>query len=76
MPTCTSPHLFEYANERDIQFIKQSFNEHSFLMFLRKVSPKFPDHVLRQFIYREDDKLTILLTHIEKQKETEAEELT
>jgi hypothetical protein len=78
MPTCTSPHLFEHANERDIQFIKQSFKEHNFLMFLRKVSPKFPDHVLRQFIYREDDKLTIPLTpvptHIEKQKE--AEELT
>ncbi len=54
MPTSTSPHLFEYANERDIQFIKKSFKEHSFLMFLRKVSPNFPDHVLRKYIYREN----------------------
>lgn len=61
MTSSTSPHVFKEANERDIQFIESELKERNFRMFIRKVAPEFPDHILEHYIYEkfkeEDDKL-------------------
>lgn len=53
MASKTSPHLFKNANERDKQFIESAFNEREYecMMFMRKISPEFPDELLRNYIY-------------------------
>ena len=59
----TSPHLFKDADEQDIKFIDKSLNNDKYVMFIRKISPEFPDTVLREYIYsyskEKDDKLVI-----------------
>jgi len=59
----TSPHLFKDADEQDIKFIDKSLNNDKYVMFIRKISPEFPDTVLREYIYNyskeKDDKLVI-----------------
>jgi len=52
MSSPTSPHLFENGSEKDIQFIEKGLKDHNMAMFLRKVSPDFPNEVLNDFIYR------------------------
>jgi hypothetical protein len=49
--TPTSPHLFKDGNELDKQFITKSLESEKYAMFLRKVSPTFPDTILREYIY-------------------------
>lgn len=61
MSSTTSPHLFKDANEDDIKFLKQ---EKPFsVMFIRKISPQFPDEILKYYIYNHnkerDDKLVV-----------------
>ena len=65
MASATSPHLFKDANEKDIEFIDTELGKNSagveknpFAMFIRKISPEFPDTILRHYIYKhnkEDD---------------------
>lgn len=59
----TSPHLFKDADEEDIKFINKSLNNDKCVMFIRKISPEFPDTVLREYIYNyskeKDDKLVL-----------------
>ena len=47
----TSPHLFKEANELDIKFIDNSLEKDKYAIFIRKVSPDFPDDILRYYIY-------------------------
>ena len=58
----TSPHVFTNADELDLQFIDNAIKNEQFLVFIRKVSSKFPDEIIRYYIYEknkdEDNKLT------------------
>jgi hypothetical protein len=51
MTSSTSPHLFKYANKTDIAFIEKFINENKYTMFIRKISPEFPDTILEKYIY-------------------------
>jgi hypothetical protein len=51
MTSSTSPHLFKEANERDIMFIDESLEKYPYVMFIRKISPEFPDEILNFYIY-------------------------
>ena len=63
MTSATSPHLFKTANGADIQFIEAELVKNPYAMFIRKISPEFPDTVLRHYIYKhindEDNALVI-----------------
>jgi len=50
MDSATSPHMFKDGDEKDVEFITEQLDEQPFAMFLRKVSPKFPDEILMKFI--------------------------
>ena len=60
----TSPHLFKEGNETDVQFINKSLKTDKYVMFMRKVSPEFPDSLLREYIYEKskeaDNKLIVI----------------
>jgi hypothetical protein len=51
MTSSTSPHLFIEANKKDITFINDSLEKNTYSMFIRKISPDFPDEKLRYYIY-------------------------
>lgn len=59
----TSPHVFKDANEEDIKFIDKEIVRNYYAMFIRKVSPEFPDKILRHYIYKhtknDDDRLVL-----------------
>jgi hypothetical protein len=58
MKSATSPHMFTIADEKDIQFIEKNLKENKYAMFIRKISPEFPDEILTKYIYDyRDDKL-------------------
>jgi len=63
MASATSPHLFKDANEKDLKFIDTELEKNKYVMFIRKMSPEFPDDVLRRYIYeknkKQDDALVI-----------------
>lgn len=60
----TSPHVFKNADEQDIKFIDKELERNFYSMFIRKVSPEFPDEVIRHYIYEQnkknDDKLVLI----------------
>lgn len=68
MESATSPHLFIKADEKDIKFIDSSLEKNKYVMFIRKVSPEFPDQILRHYIYEQnkdnDDKLILIEPNI------------
>jgi len=51
MTSKTSPHVFKNADKTDIAFIEKFLKENKYTMFIRKVSPEFPDTVLQKYIY-------------------------
>jgi hypothetical protein len=51
MTTSTSPHLFKNADKTDIAFIEKFLKENKYTMFIRKISPEFPDTILKKYIY-------------------------
>jgi hypothetical protein len=55
MASATSPHTFKDANSTDIQFLEDNLQKHKYAMFLRKVSPDFPDAILKKYIYTQND---------------------
>ena len=67
MASATSPHLFKEGNEKDTQFIDSELakdnSSNKYAMFIRKISPEFPDAILRHYIYEKnkdnDDKLVV-----------------
>ena len=50
MSNATSPHLFE-GNKEDEEFIIQELKLNKYAIFLRKISPNFPNHLLKDIIY-------------------------
>ena len=60
MSSATSPHLFKNADEEDIKFIDTELERNFHAMFIRKVAPEFPDEILRQYIFKNDDNLVIV----------------
>lgn len=63
MASSTSPHLFKYGNEIDIQFIERNLKQHQRVMFIRKISKEFPDELLKKYIYdysKESDEQLVL----------------
>ena len=54
MSTPTSPHVFKDGNQEDIDFIDKCVKENDYTMFIRKVHPKFPDEILRKYIFSEN----------------------
>ncbi len=52
MASATSPHLFKDGNEMDIKFIETELDKNKYAMFIRKISPEFPDTILRHYIYK------------------------
>jgi len=64
----TSPHVFKDANEEDIKFIDKELAKNYYAMFIRKVSPEFPDKILTHYIYentKNDDDRLLLVEPIE-----------
>ena len=51
MASATSPHLFKDANDADILFLDTELKKNKCAAFVRKISPEFPDDVLRHYIY-------------------------
>ena len=53
----TSPHVFNADSNKleDVQFICQFLEANKYTMFLRKVGPDFPDHLLEDIIYKDID---------------------
>jgi hypothetical protein len=51
MSSKTSPHVFKNADETDIAFIEKFLKKNKYTMFIRKVSPEFPDTILKKYIY-------------------------
>jgi hypothetical protein len=51
MSSKTSPHIFKNACKTDIAFIENFLKENKYTMFIRKVSPEFPDTILEKYIY-------------------------
>lgn len=64
MSSPTSPHLFVKGDEMDIKFIENSLKENKFTVFIRKISPEFPDEIINSYIYdyskELDDKLFLI----------------
>lgn len=52
MASATSPYLFKDTNETDIKFIETELEKNKYAMFIRKISPEFPDAILRHYIYK------------------------
>jgi hypothetical protein len=52
MSSATSPHLFSEGNKEDINFISNQLTSNKYAMFIRKISPLFPDEILEDFIYK------------------------
>jgi hypothetical protein len=64
MGSATSPHTFKDANGKDIEFINTNLEKNKYAMFIRKVSPEFPDNILKGYIYdynREKDNALIII---------------
>jgi hypothetical protein len=63
MTSPTSPYLFLNWNQYDLNFIEKTLRENKYVMFIRKISPDFPDEILEKYIYeysKETDKVLIL----------------
>ena len=65
MTSATSPYVFKEATIQNIHFIENAIKLNPFCMFIRKVSPEFPNEVINKFLNFEQE---------EKEKEEEEEE--
>ena len=63
MSSSTSPHVFTEFNNTDLKFIEKTLKENKYTLFIRKISPEFPDEILEKYIYEyskeKDDMLVI-----------------
>ena len=65
MESSTSPHLFKEGSSEDLEFIHENIENNPFAMFLRKVSPKFPDEIILNYINIPDDKNVLSVQSIQ-----------
>lgn len=56
MTSTTSPYLFKEATTQNIDFIQTFLKTNPYCMFVRKVSPEFPDETINHFLYSEQEK--------------------
>jgi hypothetical protein len=49
--SATSPHVFRYGNQQDINFLDKELERNQYAVFVRKVASEFPDRILRHYIY-------------------------
>jgi len=61
----TSPHLFKAGDENEINFINNELKKNKFAMFIRKIDTQFPDNILREYIYKHDNKIFLVNTYIQ-----------
>jgi hypothetical protein len=61
MMSSTSPYLFKEATIQNIQFIEKSLKENPYAIFIRKISPDFPNHTLEKIIYNENNDKDIII---------------
>lgn len=54
MSSSTSPHIFKDGNEYDIKFLDKELDKNNFSIFVRKISPEFPDEIIRHYIYEKN----------------------
>lgn len=54
MTSPTSPYLFIEGSLKNIKFIESNLQQHKYAMFIRKISPDFPDYILNRFIDKLD----------------------
>ena len=54
MTSPTSPYLFIEGSLKNIQFIDSNLQQHKYAMFIRKISPDFPDYILNRYIDKLD----------------------
>jgi hypothetical protein len=63
MTSSTSPHLFKDVSKTDLNFIETELDKNKYSMFIRKISPEFPNYLLKHYIYEfskhDDNKLVI-----------------
>ena len=50
MSSATSPYIFKTGNQREINKIHAIMKENPCIMFMRKISTTFPDHILKKFL--------------------------
>jgi hypothetical protein len=55
MTSPTSPYLFINGSHKDIQFIENNLQQHKYAMFIRKISPDFPDEIIFRFMNKSED---------------------
>ena len=55
MTSPTSPYLFVHGSHKDIQFIENNLQQHKYAMFIRKISPDFPDEIIFRFMNKSED---------------------
>jgi hypothetical protein len=53
----TSPHVFISADKEDLRFIDKELERNKYAMFIRKVAPEFPEEILRNYTFKQDDNL-------------------
>jgi hypothetical protein len=60
MSSQTSPYLFKNGDRKDIQIIENGIKKNTFAIFIRKISPEFPENILNDYIYlryKEEDNI-------------------
>lgn len=55
MTSPTSPYVFINGSHKDIQFIENNLQQHKYAMFIRKISPDFPDEIIFRFMNKSED---------------------
>lgn len=50
LSSATSPHVFKEGNHQDITFINKELERNKCAMFIRKMSPEFPNEIIRHYI--------------------------
>lgn len=62
--SATSPHVFKIGDHEDVSFINKELDANPYYIFIRKISPEFPDNILKHYIYeknkKSDDKLVVV----------------
>jgi hypothetical protein len=59
MSSSTSPHEFIKGDSSDINFIDKSLKKNKYAIFVRKISNKFPDDILRKYIFKDSNNFTL-----------------
>jgi len=56
MSSATSPYVFKNGDKTEQLFIDTELKNNKYAMFIRKISPTFPDSILKKYIYENKEK--------------------